>query len=92
MMEVEERVEIRNKYGLHARASTRMAQVAQKFRASIWISRVEGTQEVDGKSILGILTLGAERGMCIRIRASGEDAPDALKALTQLINDNFHEE
>lgn len=92
MMELEECVQIRNKYGLHARASTRMAQVAQRFRSSIWLSRAEGTQEVDGKSILGILTLGAERGMSIRIRVRGDDARDALKALTQLVNDNFHEE
>jgi phosphotransferase system HPr (HPr) family protein len=91
-MELEEKVEIRNKYGLHARASTRMAQIAQKFRSEIWISRVEGAQEVDGKSILGILTLGAERGMRIRIRVCGEDALAAMKAITQLIDENFHEE
>jgi phosphotransferase system HPr (HPr) family protein len=91
-MELEELVEIRNKYGLHARASTRMAQIAQKFRSEIWISRKEGTQEVDGKSILGILTLGAERGMKIRIRVSGDDALAAMKAITQLIDENFHEE
>jgi phosphocarrier protein len=91
-MELEERVEIRNRYGLHARASTRMAQTAQKFRCEIWISRAGAVQEVDGKSILGILTLGAERGMSIRIRVCGEDAGEALKALTQLINDNFYEE
>ena len=91
-MELEELVEIRNKYGLHARASTRMAQIAQRFRSDIWISRIEGTQEVDGKSILGILTLGAERGMQLRIRVSGEDALAAMKAITQLIDENFHEE
>jgi phosphocarrier protein HPr len=91
-MELEERLEIRNRYGLHARASTRMAQVAQKFRSKVWISRGEGSPEVDGKSILGILTLGAERGMRIRIRVDGEDATEAMKALTQLINENFYEE
>jgi phosphocarrier protein HPr len=91
-MELEDCLEIRNKYGLHARASTRMAQLAQKFKSNIWLSRAGGNQEVDGKSILGILTLGAERGMSIRIRVSGDDAGDALKAITQLINANFHEE
>ncbi|MGH9362556.1 MAG: HPr family phosphocarrier protein [Thermoanaerobaculia bacterium] len=91
-MELEERFEIRNKYGLHARASTRVAQVAQRFRSDIWISRAEGAQEVDGKSILGILTLGAERGMLIRVRVRGDDAGEAMKALSRLISENFNEE
>ena len=91
-MEIEELLEIRNKYGLHARASTRLAQVAQRFKSCIWVSRADGKQEVDGKSILGILTLGAERGMSIRVRVTGEDAPDAMSAIVQLFNDNFEEE
>ena len=91
-MELESLLEIKNRYGLHARASTRVAQVAQKFRSEIWISRAGAGEEVDGKSILGILTLGAERGMQIRIRIRGEDADEAMKALTQLVHENFHEE
>ena len=61
-METEALLEVRNKYGLHARASTRLAQLAQKFRSAIMISRTDGSPEVDAKSILGILTLGAEKG------------------------------
>jgi len=91
-MEIEELLQIQNKYGLHARASTRLAQVAQKFKSCIWFSRADGDQEVDGKSILGILTLGAERGMSIKVRIAGEDAPDALNAIVQLFNNNFEEE
>jgi len=94
MAELEKSLDIRNKYGLHARASTRMAQVAQRFRADIRICRDggDGVQEVDGKSILGILTLGAERGMRIRLRIRGDDAEEALRALTDLVDKNFHEE
>jgi phosphotransferase system HPr (HPr) family protein len=91
-MEAEGILQVRNKYGLHARASTRLAQVAQKFRSNIRISRSDDNQEVDGKSILGILTLGAERGIEIRLRISGDDAGDAYKAIEELFRKNFDEE
>jgi phosphotransferase system HPr (HPr) family protein len=91
-MDVERLLEVKNKYGLHARASTRLAQVAQKFRSNICLSRTDGNPEVDGKSILGILTLGAERGMAVRVRVSGDDAADALKAISDLFENNFDEE
>ena len=91
-MELEEQLTIRNKYGLHARASTRLAQVTQKFKSAILLARADGGQEVDGKSILGILTLGAERGMALRVRVSGEDAVEALKAIVDIFNKNFDEE
>ena len=92
MIELENLVEIRNKYGLHARASTRLAQVAQKFKADIRIAREDNNQEADAKSILGILTLGAERGMRVRLRVKGDDATEAMNAICQLIQANFHEE
>ncbi len=91
-MELEERLIIRNKYGLHARASTRLAQVTQKFKSNISLARTDGGQEVDGKSILGILTLGAERGMAVRVRVSGEDAGEAMQAIIDIFNKNFDEE
>lgn len=91
-MEVERVVEISNKHGLHARASTRLAQVAKEYKCAISLWRDGTTDEVDAKSILGILTLGAEKGQALRIRASGEDAEQALDALTQLIHQNFGEE
>ena len=94
-MEAIELLEIRNKYGLHARASTRLAQVAQKFRSNIWFSRADGADgapEVDGKSILGILTLGAERGMSLKVRVEGDDARDAMEAIIALFKKNFDEE
>ena len=91
-MEAESLLEVRNKYGLHARASTRLAQLAQKYRSSIAIARSDGGQEVDAKSILGILTLGAERGMALRVRISGDDAEAAMKAVIELFRKNFDEE
>ena len=91
-MELECSVKISNKYGLHARASTRLAEVAKKFQSSIRLSRVGANEDVDAKSILGILTLGAEKGQTLRIRASGEDAKQAVDALLEVVRQNFGEE
>jgi len=91
-MELERSIEISNKYGLHARASTRLAQLAKQFQASIFISTPSVAEEVDAKSILGILTLGAEKGQVLRVKASGEDAEAAMAAIVRLIEQNFGEE
>jgi phosphotransferase system HPr (HPr) family protein len=91
-MQLECSIQISNKYGLHARASTRLAEVAKKFQSSIRLSRVGGNEEVDAKSILGILTLGAEKGQTLRIWASGEDAQQAVDALVEVVRQNFGEE
>lgn len=89
---VERSIEITNKYGLHARASTRLAQLAQSYHSNILISRVTGDQEVDAKSVLGILSLGAEHGEVVRIRISGTDAQDAMEAVTRLFRNRFDED
>ena len=91
-MELERSVSIKNKYGLHARASTRLAQVAKQFQSSIRISRLGDDEDVDAKSILGILTLGAEKGQALRVRACGEDADQAMAAVVRLVEENFGEE
>ena len=91
-MELERSIEISNKYGLHARASTRLAQLAKQFQSSIFISTPSVTEEVDAKSILGILTLGAEKGQVLRVKASGDDAEAAMAAIVRLIEQNFGEE
>ena len=91
-MEIERSVEISNKFGLHARASTRLAQLAKQFQSAIRLSRTDSDEEVDAKSILGILTLGAERGQVLRIKATGEDAHAAMDALVELVKLNFGED
>ena len=99
-MELEQRLSITNKYGLHARTSTRLAQVAQQFSSKIVVSRestngdgvVVRSEEVDAKSVLGLLSLGAECGDFIRIRISGDDAEAALTALVELAEQKFDEE
>jgi phosphocarrier protein HPr len=82
-------MEIKNKLGLHARAAAKLVHIAAKFRSDIKIKK--GDEEVDGKSILGILLLAAGRGTTITVRAAGEDERDALDAVEKLIDAKFDE-
>ena len=81
---------IKNRLGLHARASARLVQTANRFRADVTIEK-EGT-EVNGKSIMGILMLAAPIGSLIRLTVRGEDAAEAFDAISQLIEDKFGED
>ena len=82
-------IEIKNKLGLHARAAAKLVHVAAKFKSDIKIRK--GDEEVDGKSILGILLLAAGRGSTIKVRADGPDERDALDAIEKLIDAKFDE-
>lgn len=84
------RVTIVNVLGFHARAAARFVDLAATFRSTIEIER--GPDRVDGKSILGILTLAAPRGTEVRIFANGPDEREAVAALAGLIEDRFGEE
>ncbi len=79
---------ITHKYGLHARASTKFVELAKRFESEIYLSGADG-EEVDGKSVLRILTLGLELDSEIRLRVKGEDAEPAMEALTGLIKADF---
>ena len=82
-------VEIKNKLGLHARAAAKLVHTAARFKSSIKIKK--GDEEVDGKSILGILLLAAGKGSMITVRAEGEDEAAAVEAIEQLIDAKFDE-
>ncbi len=86
----ERRVIIRNKLGLHARASARFATTASAFASDIML--VKDGVEINGKSIMGIMMLAAGRGSEIIIRAEGDDADAALDQLESLVNNCFGEE
>ena len=86
---IERDIEIRNKLGLHARAAAKLVHTAARFRSDIKIRK--GDEEVDGKSILGILLLAAGRGSSVRVRVEGEDERDALDAVEKLIEAKFDE-
>jgi len=83
------RVCVVNELGLHARPAARLAQEAQKYSSRILLK--SGSQEVDAKSILDILTLAAGNGCKLEIRASGEDAMQAVEHLAQLFRSKFQE-
>lgn len=81
---------IASEHGLHARPSGKLAQCAQNFDSSIAL--VHEDQEVDGKSILDILTLAAGPGSMVEIRATGNDAEKALDSLEKLFANKFEED
>jgi len=82
-------VEISNKKGLHARAASRLVQLAAKYKSKILLSR-DG-QQSDGKSILGVLVLAAHQGSMLTITIDGEDEQEAMNVLLDLINRKFDE-
>ena len=82
-------VRIVNPLGLHARAAARFVRVASQYAATVRVSK--GARELDGKSIIGLLLLGASRGTEITIRAEGADAEAAVDALSQLVADGFED-
>ena len=82
-------LQIQNELGLHARAATKFVQAAAKFPCELTVTK--GGTDVNGKSILSLLTLMAPKGTTITIRAHGERAEDAVAALAALINDKFGE-
>jgi phosphocarrier protein len=83
---IEEEVVLKNKYGLHVRPATLIAQTAKDFQSSVVLLK-EG-QEVDARSIFSMLTLAAEKGSKITIRAEGADAESAVAKLAEVIG-NF---
>ncbi len=81
---IKKELTIKNKQGLHARPAALFVQVANKFDSRITVRR--DTEEVNGKSIMGILMLGAEKGSLIIIEVDGADAETALAELEKIIN------
>lgn len=83
-------LKIVNKAGLHARASTRFVQTANKYRCNV-VVRKDG-QEVNGKSIMGVLLLVASQGSDITIACDGDDASQCLTSLSDLVKAGFGED
>src|SRR5262249_38066256 len=83
-------VQIVNKKGLHARASAKFVQTAEKFDAAITVTR--GHETVGGTSIMGLMMLAAGPGASIVIKAIGKDAAIAVDMLANLVADGFGEE
>jgi phosphocarrier protein HPr len=87
---IERQTEIVNRLGLHARAAAKLVHTAGGFQSRVTV--VKDGEEVDAKSILGILLLAAAQGSRVIIRCEGQDEEDAMRAVTQLIANRFDEE
>lgn len=79
---------IKNPLGIHARPAALLVQAAAQFKADIYFSKgdIEG---INGKSIMGVMMLAAEQGAQVAVRAEGEDAEAAVKALVALLESSF---
>ncbi len=82
-------VKIINKLGLHARASAKLTKLASQFSSEVWLTR--NNRRVNAKSIMGVMTLAAIKGVTIGIETIGEDEIKALMAIEALIEDYFGE-
>jgi phosphocarrier protein HPr len=80
---------LKNRLGLHARAAAKLVHTASAFAAKVTLSR-DG-DEVDGKSILGILLLAAGKGTPLLVRTEGRDEEEAIGALRDLVDRKFDE-
>ena len=81
---------ISNKKGLHARAASLFVKQVEQFDAKVWVEK-DG-QRVSGNSIMGLMMLAAAKGTQIKVLSSGNQAKDVSQALSDLVNDKFHEE
>jgi phosphocarrier protein HPr len=86
---IEREVTIRNRTGLHTRPAATLVKLAAKFKSDFFIYK-DGFQ-INGKSIIGVMTLAAEQGSKLLLRFSGEDEEDAAKAIVELFEKGFDE-
>lgn len=87
---IEKEIPIVNRLGLHARPAAMFVRIASRYRSEIWVSK-EG-EEVNGKSIMGLMMLAAGQGSTLNIRCEGPDADKALEELEALVNAKFNED
>jgi len=85
----EKKLLIQNELGLHARAATKLVQLATKYPCEVTVTK-DG-HEVNGKSIMGVLMLVASKGTTVVVRAKGDKAQEAVDAIAKLIDDKFGE-
>jgi phosphocarrier protein len=85
----EREARIVNPLGMHARPAAEFVKTANRFRSQVSVRR--GDLSVNGKSIMGMMMLAAERGATLLIAAEGDDASDALDALCELVAAGFNE-
>jgi phosphocarrier protein len=88
-MEVVRKLKIRNNLGIHARAAAKIVELANRHNSKLFLKK--GDQEVDGGSILSILTLACPKGTEVQARIEGEDSENFMKELDRLFEKKFGE-
>jgi phosphocarrier protein len=86
----EKEITIVNRLGMHARPAAMFVRIASRFKCEIWVEK-DG-EEINGKSIMGLMMLAAGQGSKLRVRCEGPDAPEALRELEELISGRFNED
>jgi phosphocarrier protein HPr len=89
MSEAKAKFTIINQLGLHARAATKLVQLATKYPCEVEVAR--GDQTANGKSVMGVLLLCGAKGTVIDVRAKGERADECVRAIGELIENKFGE-
>ena len=84
-------VRVENELGLHARAAASLVKLTARFESNIKLSRLNNNQEIDGKSILGILLLAAARGAEVKVTVDGSDEEVAMESIVNLFKKRFGE-
>ena len=87
---IEKEIPIINRLGLHARPAAMFVRISSRYRCEVWVAK-EG-EEVNGKSIMGLMMLAAGQGSKLRVRCDGPDADKAMQELEELINARFNED
>jgi phosphocarrier protein HPr len=90
--QIEAEVTITNSQGLHVRPVFRFVELAGRYQARVRVRKPGGNQEVDGKSAMEMMLLNAPAGTQLKLVGEGEDAAEAIAALTRLIQDKFYED
>jgi phosphocarrier protein HPr len=87
---IEKEITIVNRLGLHARPAAMFVRIASRYRAEVWVDK-EGEQ-VNGKSIMGLMMLAAGQGSKLHIRCEGHDADRVMQEIEELIRTRFNED
>ena len=87
---IEKEITIVNRLGMHARPAAQFVKVSSRFRCDVWVKKDD--EEINGKSIMGLMMLAAGQGSKLHIRCEGPDAVKAMAELEELINARFHED
>lgn len=90
LLMIECEVTVRNRAGLHTRPASMLVRTASQFESDVFLRR--DNYEINGKSVIGVMTLAAEQGATLELVVEGDDEEDAADAIIELFEDGFGEE